>query len=611
MKARASLFVADFIFLSCSFFLSFRWFHLDAILLWKLYALFLLIKFALFIRLGLYRAILRFAGFPLAAIILKASTLASGLCVLIMNFPNIQTISLGFFVTDYLMTTFLIGLIRFAPRFFIEFWRIKGTKRIMIYGAGELGEEVARKLLRDPGEYNLIGFVDDKPSKIGKRLHNLPIYGPTEPSLSKILKNHRISELIIAISLLGGEGVRRITGECRKNGVFCRIVPTFNDMLKKDINIKNIDISDLLRREPKDLDEPQIRRFIKGKIILITGAGGSIGAELSRQCIQYGVKRLVLTDYSEFNLYSLQEELAGSPVSIRFCLLNVLSSVNLERIIQEEKPSILFHAAAYKHVPIVEENPFEGVVNNVRGTINVAQLAEKYGVEKFILISTDKAVRPTSVMGVTKRIAELYIQNFNTRSRVEFVAVRFGNVLGSSGSVIPKFIDQINKGGPVTVTHPEVTRYFMLITEAVQLVLQAASIGNGGEIFILNMGKPVLINEMAEDLIFLSGQEPHKDIKIEFTGLRPGEKLYEELLLDETEKETQYENITIGRATYVDWDQFLKKVETLLKGAESHDRMGTLNALKDIVPEFHHKEHKEIEHPLSAERHVIPLRSAH
>lgn len=607
MKTRLSLLSADIVLLSASFFASFRWFHLNANQFWKLYAVFLVIKIFLFTRFGLYHAILRFAGFPLAAIIIKTATLATALCFALILVLNPQHISPGFFVTDYLITMFCVGLLRFAPRFLTEFWKVKGTRRILVYGAGDLGEEVARKLLRDPGEYDLIGFVDDNLSKVGKRLHNLPIYGPTD-RLSSILVDHGISELIIAIASLGGEEVRRITTECRKSGVFCRIVPTFSDMLKKDINIKNIDVSDLLRREPKDLDEPQIRRFIKGRTILITGAGGSIGAELARQCTRYGAKKLILIDSSEFNLYSLQEELGAGSVPIRFCLMNILSPAGMESVMKEEKPSILFHAAAYKHVPIVEENPFEGVANNVQGTVQTAQLAEKYGVEKFILISTDKAVRPTSVMGATKRIAELYIQNLNAQSRTEYVAVRFGNVLGSSGSVIPKFIAQINKGGPVTVTHPDMTRYFMLITEAVQLVLQAASIGNGGEIFILNMGKPVLISEMAEDLIFLSGRAPHKDIKIEFTGLRAGEKLYEELLLDESEKKTQYENITIGRATCIDWSQLSRKVETLFKSAEMFDRSSVLHAIKGLVPEFNHA---ELEQSMPHEQKIIPLRSVH
>lgn len=602
MRKRLFLISADVIFLSISFCLSFYWFHLNPRWFWNFYTLYLLSHFLVFTRFGLYQAILRFAGFPLAASIIKATTLTSILYTLFIFAVYDHNISPGFFATGYLLTNFLVAFSRFSPRYFFERQRVKGTNRILIYGAGELGEEAARKLRRNPGEYNLIGFIDDKPSKIGNKLHNLPIYGPTS-QLSAILNKHQISEVIIAIAALGGEDVLKITRECRKSNVICRIVPNFNDMLKKDIDIKDIDISDLLRREPKDLDKLQISHFIKGKTILITGAGGSIGTELSRQCVRYDAKRLVLVDSSEYNLYSLREELSSSQTEIRFCLANVSNNGSLENIIREELPHIFLHAAAYKHVPIVEENPFEGVLNNVGSTINTAELADKYGVEKYVLISTDKAVRPTNVMGASKRIAELYIQNFNPKSKTEFIGVRFGNVLGSSGSVIPKFLEQIKQGGPVTVTHPEITRYFMLVNEAVQLVLQAASIGNGGNLFILNMGKPVKIAEMAEDLIFLSGRKPHQDIKIEFTGLRAGEKLYEELLIDDAEKKTQYENILIARPSFYPWDRLRNQIEALLDVVKKQDRIDTLKMLKMIVPEFNHAELNEIQ----AEQKVIPL----
>jgi len=260
----------------------------------------------------------------------------------------------------------------------------------------------------------------------------------------------------------------------------------------------------------------------------------------------------------------------------------------VDELIKAEKPDIIFHAAAYKHVPLIEANSETGILNNIQGTMNIANSADKHGVEKFVLISTDKAVRPTNVMGATKRICELYIQNLNLRSNTEYVGVRFGNVLGSSGSVIPKFLNQIKNGGPVTVTHPHVTRYFMLTQEAVELVMQAASIGHGGEIFILNMGKPVKIKEMAEELIFLAGKEPYKDIDIQFTGLRPGEKLYEELLIDETEKKTQYENITIGKMTYIEWNQLMHNINRVLDLTRKQNREEFLMAILELVPGFNH-----------------------
>ncbi len=597
------LFIIDALSFATSFLLSVYWYHWQMSPVLAYLSIFILTKIVLYTWFGLYRAVLRFSGLPLATTIIKATTLSSLVCFIFVKSINHLPISSGFFVTDYLMTAFLVGLIRFLPRYLFEAKKNEGTKRLIIYGAGELGEHVARQFLKDQGDYKLVGFIDDQTSKIGKRIHNLPVFGNTS-QLSTILAKHKISELIIAIASLPGETARTITHQCRRSGVFCRIVPGLPDLLKKDVSIKNIDISDLLKREPKDLDQIQINRFIQGKTIMITGAGGSIGSEIVRQCLRYGAGKLVLIDHSEFNLYALQEELSAHQKSLRFCLLNILSTRSLESVFREEKPSIVFHAAAYKHVPIVEDNPCEGIINNVQGTINTALLSQKYEVEKFVLISTDKAVRPTSIMGASKRIAELYIQNLNVRSPTEFIAVRFGNVLGSSGSVIPKFIDQINKGGPVTVTHPEVTRYFMLINEAVQLVLQAASIGNGGEIFILNMGKPVKIAEMAEDIIFLSGREPHKDIQIEFTGLRPGEKLYEELLIDAAEKKTQYENITIGRATYMDWNQLNTQVDSLLKQAKEQNKENLQKMVKILVPEFIHADF-----PNDSTQNVMMLRS--
>ncbi len=580
------LFGADFILLTLSFLLSSYWFHVETRSIVIVSILFLATKILLFAYHGLYRAILRFAGLPLAVIIIKASLLSSLTWIIASKFLELTSFNLGFFAMDFLFTTFFVGLIRFTPRYLSEARQPIGLKKVLIYGAGDLGEDVVRKLLRNPEEYQMVGFIDDDPKKISKRLHNFPIYGPIS-DLASIIAKENMSELIIAISSLEGDTVRFITKLCRKNEISCRIVPSFPDMLLKDVDIKNIDIADLLRREPKDLDAQQIRRFIQNKTILITGAGGSIGSEIARQCLRFGVRKLVLVDHSEFNLYSLQEEL-NYPDSVRFVLLNVLEQTSLNKCFEMEKPEIVFHAAAYKHVPIVEENPFEGIINNVKGTRNVAELSAKHGVFKFVLISTDKAVRPTSIMGASKRICELLIQNLNNRNKTEYISVRFGNVLGSSGSVIPKFLEQIRSGGPVTVTHPDVTRYFMLIPEAVQLVMQAGSIGNGGEIFILNMGKPICIADMAEDLIFLSGRKPHEDIKIEYTGLRAGEKLYEELLHDEAEKKTQYENITIGHATFMEWEKLTRHIESLLEDAEHQDRTGLLETIKSLVPEFAH-----------------------
>ena len=341
--------------------------------------------------------------------------------------------------------------------------------------------------------------------------------------------------------------------------------------------LKNISVEDLLARHPKDLDKEKISSFLKNKTVLVTGAGGSIGSEICRQCEKYGVKELIMLDHSEYNLYMIEQEIKNIPT--KAVMQSIINKEYLDKTFQMYKPEIVIHAAAYKHVPLVEENINEGILNNVLGTKNVIDIAIKNKVKKFVLISTDKAVRPTNVMGATKRICELYAQNVISNS-TEIVAVRFGNVLGSSGSVIPKFKAQIEKGGPVTVTHPDITRYFMLISEACELVLQAAAIGKGGEIFILDMGEPVKIVDLAKKMCELSGKN---DIEIKFTGLRPGEKLYEELLIDDTNCNTEYDSITIAKSTHYDIDALKNDIEELISCKDK------LSKLKHIVPEFNHQ----------------------
>ena len=341
--------------------------------------------------------------------------------------------------------------------------------------------------------------------------------------------------------------------------------------------LKNISVEDLLARYPQDLDKELIESFLKDKKVLVTGAGGSIGSEICRQCVKYGVKELELIDHSEFNLYSINEEL--NIQNKRVYLLSVLNAQALEKIISTCKPDIIIHAAAYKHVPLVEENIEEGIRNNILGTKNCIDLAIKYGVKKFILISTDKAVRPTNVMGATKRVCELYAGNIPS-CKTEIASVRFGNVLGSSGSVIPKFKKQIELGGPVSVTHPDMTRYFMLIPEACELVLQTGAMAKGGEIFVLDMGKPIKIVDLAKKMIELSGRD---DVDIEFTGSRPGEKLFEELWIDDKEKETKYRSIMIAKDRSYDIEKLQQDISKLLVCEDKIEK------LQEIVPEFNHK----------------------
>ncbi|MBI2091969.1 MAG: polysaccharide biosynthesis protein [Deltaproteobacteria bacterium] len=400
--------------------------------------------------------------------------------------------------------------------------------------------------------------------------------------LEDIVDNYKVEEVIIAIAEINGERLREVVKRCRKKNIVCRIIPCFSRLLEMNSNVRNVEPADLMRRLPRDLDLDKIKDYLHGKSILISGAAGSIGSELVKQVLRYEPKIVIAFDQSEFGLYSLRESLGDS--GIKYVLGDVANKDYVENVFEMEKLDIVFHAAAYKHVPLLESNNAEAIRNNVGGTKVLAETSDKYGVKSFILISTDKAVKPSSIMGATKRACELVVQGFSSFSKTRFVAVRFGNVLGSSGSVVPKFLDQIMRGGPVTVTHPEATRYFMLIDEAVQLVLQAAAIGNGGEIFILNMGKPVKISEMAEDLIFLMGRQPHKDIKIEYIGLRDGEKVHEELLNEETEEKTRFEDITIGKTKVPEWEWFNSRIDHILKfyGDNNHE---TVQTLKEIVPE--------------------------
>ncbi|MDD5548724.1 MAG: nucleoside-diphosphate sugar epimerase/dehydratase, partial [Sulfurovaceae bacterium] len=360
-----------------------------------------------------------------------------------------------------------------------------------------------------------------------------------------------------------------------------KILPSLNETLKRDKDfakqLKNISVEDLLARHPKDLDKNAISNFIQNKIVLITGAGGSIGSEIARQCAKYKAKKLILVDHSEFNLYSIAEELNDFDTS--FVMQSVINLDMLDSTFEKYKPDIVIHAAAYKHVPLVEDNIEMGIINNVIGTKNTIDMAIKYKAQKFVLISTDKAVRPTNVMGATKRICELYAQNIKSGD-TQIVVVRFGNVLGSSGSVIPKFKAQIESGGPITVTHPEITRYFMLIPEACELVLQAASFGKGGEIFILDMGEPIKIVDLAKKMIELSERD---DIGIEFTGLRKGEKLYEELLLDDADAITEYSSIMIAKKTNYNISKLNKDIKKLITEKNKIEMLNT------IVPEFNHQ----------------------
>ncbi|MFY4796187.1 UDP-N-acetylglucosamine 4,6-dehydratase (configuration-retaining) [Aliarcobacter butzleri] len=486
------------------------------------------------------------------------------------------TVSFNLLFIDLIFYTFIINILVYVYKYYHSVGKNKKTKSLVIYGAGKAGLQLQREFLSS--EYKLVCFIDDDEILHHRSIDGISIY--SKEKYCSLFENQKFDLMIIAMPSASQEQIKIIYEFMQDKFEKIKILPSMNNILKKEEftkQLKDIGVEDLLARYPKDLDKKQIENFIKDKIVLITGAGGSIGSEISRQCKTYGAKQLILLDHSEFNLYSILEELRGENV------VPIMQSVRdikaLESTFEKYKPQIVIHAAAYKHVPLVEYNILEGITNNIIGTKNCIDLSIKYGAQKFVLISTDKAVRPTNIMGTTKRICELYAQNVESKN-TEIVAVRFGNVLGSSGSVIPKFKSQIEQGKNITVTHPEITRYFMLIPEACELVLQAASIGKGGEIFILDMGEPIKIVDLAKKMIELSGRS---DINIEFCGLRLGEKLYEELLINDSDQKTKYESITVANSTKFDIKELSKKIEELLI---CEDKVAKL---KEIVPEFEHR----------------------
>jgi FlaA1/EpsC-like NDP-sugar epimerase len=482
----------------------------------------------------------------------------------------------AFMASELAFYLFAINFSMYCYYYLINRSKVAKTKELVIYGAGKAGMKLEEEFRES--KYKVKYFVDD--DKILQKRSIDAIHILSKKRLKERLAGQKLDLLIIAMPSVKKSRIKQIYEELGEYFKEIRILPSLEEILEhKDFTtqLKNISVEDLLARHPQDLDKEKIESFIKDKIVLITGAGGSIGSEISRQCKKFGAKQLILLDHSEYNLYKITEELhAPNIVSV---MQNVRNYDFIEKTFKKYKPQIVIHAAAYKHVPLVEDNILEGISNNILGTKNCIDLSIKYEAEKFVLISTDKAVRPTNVMGTTKRICELYAQNANTKENTEIVAVRFGNVLGSSGSVIPKFKSQIEAGGPITVTHPDITRYFMLIPEACELVLQAASIGKGGEIFILDMGEPVKIVDLAKKMCELSGQE---DIKIEFCGLRPGEKLYEELLINDSDKKTDYDSIMVASSTKYDIDKLNNDIQELLVCEDK------IKKLKEIVPEFEH-----------------------
>lgn len=574
----------------------------------------LITKLVCFYFFDLYRGMWRYTSIADMINIIKASTIATLLIISIILFKTrFEGFARSVFVIDWCFTILFISAFRLSVRLYFEyfgddkFWKVvkqilsspfikkvSSRKRLLIIGAGDCGEKIFREL-RDNArlKYNVVGFLDDHPVKIGKKIHGIPVLGCVK-DIKAVGKRARVDETLIAISSATSKQMRTIVAHCKESGIAFKTVPGIGELIDGRVTInaiREVAYRDLLGREAIVLDEEQIGAYIKGQRIMVTGAGGSIGSELCRQICRFRPKLLMLYEIAESPLYEIELELkqSFSNLIVVPLLADIQNKHELEKAIEAYKPQVIFHAAAYKHVPMLELQPWKAVENNIVGSLNLMVVAKKFNVERFVFVSTDKAVRPTNVMGASKRVAEMLVQGHNglSESDTQFIIVRFGNVVGSVGSVLPLFKKQIAKGGPVTVTHPDVTRYFMTIPEASQLILEAAAMGKGGEILLLDMGVPIKIDDMARDLIRLSGFEPDEDIMLDYIGLRPGEKLYEELITEgEGIVPTTHEKIMVLKGTESDQILLNGKINELIKLAEDQDKKRIKAKLREIVPEY-------------------------
>lgn len=501
----------------------------------------------------------------------------------------------GVIMLDLLTTIMFLGGLRMVVRLYHEEYfteSAKVLKKFLIIGAGDAGEALLRELMRMKKErYDVVGFIDDNPRMQKMNIHGVQVLGTTD-QLPEICQKHKIEEIAIAMPSATHSELRHVVQICQGTKVRFRTVPSITDIASGKLSvsqIRDVDIDDLLGRDVVQLDLAMIEKFLTGKTILVTGAGGSIGSEMCRQVCQFKPKLLLLVEQAENPLFYIERELIKTfpDVPIQAIVRNITDKERISQVFQQYKPQVVIHAAAHKHVPLMESNPGEAIKNNIMGTMNISNAADEYGASDFVMISTDKAVNPTSIMGSSKRVAEMYIQDLNTTSETHFVTVRFGNVLGSSGSVVPIFKKQIAAGGPVTVTHPDMQRYFMTIPEASKLVLQAATLGKGGEIFVLDMGEPVKIVHLARELITLSGFRPDEDIEIVFSGTRPGEKLFEELSIEGEDM------IPTTHPKIAAWQNIPKDRQTLREGiaklfeispTQNHDEI--VKIIKCLIPEY-------------------------
>jgi len=568
---------------------------------------FLIVKLPVFGLFKQYRGWWRYVGISDLLGIFGASLVSTFIIVVLWfvigNMPafraslpaGLERPAEGVCIADMFATVFMLGGLRIIIRLYFEEFRTAEAgrlKRFLIVGAGNAGEALLREILRMPvTRYDVVGMIDDDSVKQGTHIHGIPILGTVE-QLPGICEEHKIEEIAIAMPSASPRQLRRVIQVCEGTKIRFRTVPSITDIASGKLRvsqIRDVDINDLLGREAVKLDMDLIENFARDKIILVTGAGGSIGSEMCRQLCNFKPKLLLLVEQAENPLFYIERELCKQfvNVTIKAIICDITDKTRVDEIFREYKPQVVIHAAAHKHVPLMELNAGEAIKNNISGTQIVADAADNYGATNFVMISTDKAVNPTSIMGSSKRIAEMYIQDLSRTSETHFVTVRFGNVLGSEGSVVPIFKKQIAEGGPVTVTHPEMKRYFMTVPEASQLVLQAATMGKGGEIFVLDMGEPVKIVDLARELITLSGFRPGEDIEVTFTGPRSGEKLFEELSIEgEDMQRTRHSKISIWKNIPMDRDTLRAGISELATIANTRTCRGITQKIKELVPEY-------------------------
>lgn len=549
-----------------------------------------------FYGVGLYRGMWRYSSTHDLLRLIKGVTIATTLSTLLLFIGfRLESIPRTSIFIDWQLLVVLLGGARFTYRVWrdqISLQNSPNQEKVLLIGAGNSGEQLLREIKRNPslGLY-VEGFLDNDPKKLNKSLHGVLVLGNTL-KLEEIALKRKIKKVVICIPSLKVDELKKITALGRNTGIVFKILPGISNVMSgKNIigQLEDVDPIDLLGRRPIELDQNILSQMITNQVVFISGAGGSIGSELSYQALRLSPKKLVLFEQNEYNIYSLEQRLLALDTGIE--IVSIIGDIrNYDRLnstIDQHKPDVVFHAAAYKHVPLMESNPYESIHTNIRGTQNIAEIASIHNVKKFVMVSTDKAVNPTNIMGATKRIAEKVIQKLQqTQNNTKFITVRFGNVLGSSGSVVPLFKKQIKGGGPVTVTHKDIERYFMSIPEACQLVLQAGAMGEGGEVLVLDMGQPVKIDDLAREMISLSGLIPDKDIKIIYTGLRPGEKMYEELLsTDENTLPTQHKMVSVAKSTS-NSILFSENIKRLLEIESSEEVFEFHSLIKGILPEF-------------------------